>query len=112
MNLEINLHYTLFAQSHSEIPEIDYVYSDDEFIVERHFVRGAAEFEYRLVVKRRDGRPIGDWRTLQDAKNQVVGPERVAIQFFPRESEVTDTANNYHLWVYKMGQEPKVRLDP
>ena len=112
MNLALNLQYTMIAQSDPMMSEVEGVYTDDEFIAELHVVSGSRTFEYRLVVHRRDKRPIGDWRTLQDAKNQTVGPEREAIQVFPPESEVTDTVNHYHLWVFKAEFGPGVRIGP
>jgi hypothetical protein len=41
-----------------------------------------------------------DWRDLQAIKNQLCGDEAEAIQLFPAESRVVDTANQYHLWVF------------
>jgi hypothetical protein len=111
MRLELNLDYTMQAQSDPNMFDADAVYTDETFIVERHHVLGSRPFEFRIVVHRRDKRPIGDWRTLQDAKNQVVGPEREAIQVFPPESEVTDTVNHYHLWVFKPEYGPGVRIE-
>jgi hypothetical protein len=100
------------VQGQNRVPEIHGVYADDQFIVERHFlVPQHPRFEYRLVVKRRDRQPIGDWRTLQDAKNQTVGEDREAVQVFPPESEVTDTANLYHLWVFRAGVRSGLRVE-
>ena len=112
MNLELNLRYTVIAQNDPRMIDIDGVYTDDEFIVERHLVPESRPFEYRLVVHRHDKKPIGVWRTLQDAKNQAVGPEREAIQVFPPESQVTDTVNHYHLWVFRPEYGPGVRIGP
>lgn len=36
-----------------------------------------------LVVRRRDGGPIRDWRHLQAMKNEVLGVERETVEFFP-----------------------------
>jgi hypothetical protein len=111
MKLRLEPHYTLHAQN--QMPDVDCVYADEEFIVERHSLPATSrQFEFRLVVKRRDGQPIGDWRTLQDAKNQAVGAERGAIQVFPPESEVTDTANLYHLWVWRPPYRCPLRIEP
>jgi hypothetical protein len=39
------------------------------------------------------------WREKQRIKNEIFGKERVAIEVFPKESELVDAANMYHFWV-------------
>lgn len=51
-----------------------------------------------LSIKRRDKRPLRDWRHFQQIKNELVGPECEAVELYPAESRVIDTANQYHLW--------------
>jgi hypothetical protein len=51
-----------------------------------------------LSIKRVDREPIHDWRELQEIKNALVGPEVEAMELYPAESRVVDTANQYHLW--------------
>lgn len=53
-----------------------------------------------LSIKRRDKAPLHDWRDLQRIKNELVGPEHEAIELYPAESRVVDTANQYHLWCF------------
>lgn len=53
-----------------------------------------------LSIKRRDRQPIHDWRELQEIKNRIVGPECEAVELYPAESRVVDTANQYHLWCF------------
>jgi len=53
----------------------------------------------QLSIKRRDKLAIHDWRHLQKIKNEIVGPERLAVEFYPPESMLVDTANQYFLWV-------------
>jgi hypothetical protein len=57
-----------------------------------------------LSIKRRDKKPIHDWRAMQRIKNELVGEEYEAIEIYPRESELVDEANQYHLWVMPKGQ--------
>jgi hypothetical protein len=52
-----------------------------------------------ITLKRHDRRAVRDWRHLQSIKNEVVGPEREAMEIFPAESRLMDTSNQYHLWV-------------
>lgn len=40
------------------------------------------------------------WYFLQEIKNRICGPERQAIEIFPKESELVDAANMRHLWVF------------
>lgn len=47
-----------------------------------------------------DRGPMRNWRHLQQIKNEVCGEESTGIEFFPPESQLTDTANEYHLWVF------------
>ena len=60
-----------------------------------------------LSVKRRDKQPVHDWRHLQQIKNELVGHEYEAVEIYPAESRLVDTANQYHLWVFK---DPTFRL--
>lgn len=60
-----------------------------------------------LSVKRLDKAPIHDWRDLQRIKNELVGAEHEAIEMYPAESRLVDTANQYHLFAFA---DPAVRL--
>lgn len=52
-----------------------------------------------LSCKREDRLPIHDWRQLQQMKNEIVGPDRWAVEVYPDETCIVDTSNEYHLWV-------------
>jgi hypothetical protein len=111
VKLTLNLHCTDTAQEVD--PNIDAVFTDDsgEYIVERTDLSNQkSAFEFKLAVKRRDKQPIRTWRVLQDIKNQIAGDDRYAIEVYPPESEVTDTGNIYHLWVFPKGAGPTVKL--
>lgn len=58
-----------------------------------------------LSIHRRDRKPIRDWRHMQAIKNEVAGPERIAVEVYPAESNLVDTSNEYHLWVLPVGTE-------
>ena len=60
-----------------------------------------------LSIRRLDRQPIHDWRDFQSIKNQIVGPENEAVELYPAESRVVDTANQYHVYVVK---DPKYRF--
>ena len=52
-----------------------------------------------LGIKRRDKESVHDWRDLQEIKNMLVGPEYEAVELYPAESRLIDSANQYHLWI-------------
>jgi hypothetical protein len=60
-----------------------------------------------LSIKRIDKQPIHDWRDLQQIKNELIGPECEAMEIYPAESRLVDTANQFHLWCFI---DPEVRL--
>jgi hypothetical protein len=53
-----------------------------------------------LTIRAVDGSARHDWRDFQRIKNELVGPEAEAVELFPAESRLVDTANHYHLWVF------------
>jgi hypothetical protein len=53
-----------------------------------------------LSIKRNDKAPIHDWRDLQRIKNELVGPDAEAVELYPAEERLVDTANQYHLWCF------------
>lgn len=52
-----------------------------------------------LSIKTIDKKPIHDWRDLQQIKNELCGEDREALEIYPSEHRLVDTANQYHLWV-------------
>jgi|GEM_PF-1998320 len=65
--------------------------------------QGAWPAMWHLSIKRKDREPIDEqrWRILQRIKNELVGPENEAVELYPAESRLVDTANQYHLFVLK-----------
>ena len=59
----------------------------------------------RFSIRNATSTPI-PWAELQRIKNDVAGPDRQAVQVFPRQSELVDEANMYHLWVLLEGECP------
>jgi hypothetical protein len=49
------------------------------------------------------------WKDLQRIKNEIYGPETVAVQYFPKESELVDIVNVYWLVVFPEGVIPELR---
>ncbi len=56
-----------------------------------------------LSIVNRDRSARHDWRDFQRLKNELVGPEREAIEVYPAESRLVDTNNQYHLFVMPEG---------
>lgn len=52
----------------------------------------------QLSISRVDRTAARDWRDFQRIKNQLVGPDCEAIELYPAESRLVDTANQFHLW--------------
>jgi hypothetical protein len=60
-----------------------------------------------LSIKRRDKKPVTDWRHKQFIKNQLVGSQCEGLELYPAEERMVDTANQYHVWVFA---DPAVHL--
>jgi hypothetical protein len=54
-----------------------------------------------LSFKVHDRQPHHDWRDMQRIKNEICGPEYDAVEIYPAESKLVDTANQYHLYVFR-----------
>lgn len=52
----------------------------------------------QLSIRRLDRGHARDWRDFQRIKNELVGPEIEAIELYPAESRLMDSANQFHLW--------------
>ncbi len=52
-----------------------------------------------LSIRDHNRETVRDWRDLQRIKNEIVGPQHEAVELFPAESRLVDSANQYHLWV-------------
>ena len=53
-----------------------------------------------LSIRRQDRGHLQDWSDLQQIKNIICGKTREAIQLYPSEERLIDTANQYHLIVF------------
>lgn len=52
-----------------------------------------------LTLRNRDGSRRREWTEFQRVKNELVGPEYDAVEVYPAQERVVDTADHYHLWV-------------
>ena len=60
-----------------------------------------------LSIKRNDLKAVHDWRHFQRIKTEIIGPENEAVELYPAESRLVDSATQYHLWVFA---DPKFRV--
>ena len=56
-----------------------------------------------LSIKPRDGSARHDWREFQRIKNELCGLEREAVELYPAESRLVDSANQFWLFVLPPG---------
>jgi hypothetical protein len=66
--------------------------------------RGDAGEVVYLSVARADRKHPRDWRDLQRIKNELAGVETEAVELFPADSRLVDTANQTYLWCLPEGQ--------
>jgi hypothetical protein len=90
-----------------DVPVPDRCYVNDLYSV---FVHELPHDVLHISFHRHNRAPVRDWRHFQQIKNEVAGPERVAVEVFPAESELVDAANEYHLFVWPRDVEFPFRL--
>lgn len=90
-----------FMDPRSPLPNGDYILGNGLYTVHLTPLDPEAGFEgpLQLAIHDRMRSTRHDWREFQRIKNEVVGPEREAVELYPAESRLVDTANEYHLWV-------------
>lgn len=54
-----------------------------------------------LSIRDHDCSARHDWRDLQRIKNELVGAEYDGVELYPAESRLVDTANAFHVYVFK-----------
>ena len=64
-----------------------------------------------LAVRRHDETEIVGWDLLQRVKNEVVGEDRVALEVYPRATELLDLAPMRHLFVLPEGFEMPLTIN-
>ncbi len=73
-----------------------HIYENDLYRVAVSYVPPFAH----LAIHRHDGQPCKEWSHFQQIKNDIVGAEHEAMELFPAESRLVDSAEEYHLWVH------------
>lgn len=62
-----------------------------------------------MKVRRASGLGGISWDTLQKLKNEHLGPDACAIEFFPPEYNTVDELNMRHLWEVPESMAPLTR---
>lgn len=68
-----------------------------DWIIHNDEIKGTMDY---LSIKRIDKKSIHDWRDFQNIKNELVSKDREAIEIYPKEDRLVDTANQYHLFIF------------
>jgi hypothetical protein len=63
-----------------------------------------------LSIHSHDRGPVRNWRHLQQMKNECCGEDWTGVEMFPPEAELTDTANEYHLFCFPPDAEIGIGL--
>jgi hypothetical protein len=67
----------------------------------------------RVMIQKHDDTPITfHWREMMKIKNDVFGEEVIAVEFYPKKSELIDDHNIYWMWIFPENTFPKPILNP
>lgn len=84
--------------------ENETLWVNSHYVVHRHLLEGKEDGAIHLSIRDHKRRAVRDWRHLQRIKNELAGLDREAIEIFPPDDQLIDTANQYHLFVLPKGQ--------
>ena len=84
----------------------DETWGNDRYTVTVHFLDGDRDGFVELTIHNHRRTTHIPWRHLQQIKNEVLGADREAVQLFPAEDRLVDTANEYWLYAYPTGKAP------
>lgn len=88
------------------LEEGETVYGNERFTVSVT-ARDGIEGPVHISVHDHQRNPTIAWRLLQRIKDEVTGPERWGIEWFPPAAHLIDEANERHVWVLPAGAEPE-----
>ena len=86
-----------------ELKEHETYWQNSFYTVNKMLLEAKEDGAIHLSIRKNDRKAARDWRHFQRIKNELAGPEREAIEVFPPESQLVDTANQYHMFVYPEG---------
>ena len=103
--------HDLLGVYHGEwMPEMDrsWIREEDGVCVCSRLLRTSmGNVEHVTITRRSDGFTIStdgskgfSWSEKQQIKDELFGKNRVAVEVYPTEDRLVDTADVYHLWVF------------
>jgi hypothetical protein len=61
----------------------------------------------KAMIQKHDDSPIvNHWSEMQKIKNELFGTETMAVEYYPKESQLMNDHNIYWLWVFPQGILP------
>ena len=104
------MHDTLGIYQGQWMPEMDrcWIRKEDGTCVSSRLLRtDLGNVEHVTITRHEKGSVISfngestfTWKEKQDIKNDLFGENRTAVEVFPTEDRLIDTADVYHLWVF------------
>jgi len=84
---------------------VETFYANSHYLVFKRLIPATnedspSEYMVHLSMRTVENDVRHDWREMQRVKNELAGPEWEAVEIYPAESRVVDTANQYHLWCF------------
>lgn len=90
--------------------ELDRAYSNGKYAVMTRKIETEWGEVIHACIRNVDNTDI-PWAEKQLIKDELLGKERIAIEVFPKRSELVDHANMYHLWVLPAGMKLPFGID-
>ena len=92
------------------MPEMDrcWIRKEDGVCVSSRLIRTSmGNIEHVTITRKADGFKVSNdgskgfsWAEKQQIKDELFGANRVAVEVYPTEDRLVDTADVYHLWVF------------
>lgn len=83
------------------------VYQNSHYLVTKRVLfdadAGGKDY-FQLSIRNLENNARHDWREFQRIKNELCGPEYEAVELYPAESRLTDSSNQFFLWVLPEGE--------
>ena len=62
-----------------------------------------------IRIHRKDNRAICNYMDMQEIKDLLIGKNKVAVQVFPKSSDMVNNGNTYHLFSWKDIEAPNLK---
>lgn len=88
----------LLGRGNGWFSEFDTVYSNGKYVVMTRPVETEWGRVLHICMRNAASTDI-PWKKKQRIKNELFGSQRIAIEVFPKESDLVDAAMMYHIWL-------------